>query len=177
MTKMNWDKVRQQKLMSRTEEEIRPSFESNSYVMPEMLTSEQIAFIIQENLVERYNLQEGALGSMSRSDGDRLLAKYAAELRETANKAMALRRHWDDTRTDGNKIRGEKGSVKPYPAKGEKRGNYQGQPATPKQMNLMRKYKMNIPTNCTKLQASAIISEYAKANWESRPNQSGIKSD
>jgi hypothetical protein len=176
MAKMNWTKVRQQTQMSRPpmtlarEKQLLAQHESEIYVMPEMLTSEQIAFIVQENLVERYGLPEGSVGSMSRNDGDKLLAKYAAELRETAKKAMELRRHWDNSYNDGEQRRGEKGSVKNIPAKGDRQRVYQSQRASAKQINLMRKYKMTVPANCSKLQASEIIDAYAKANnWNSRP--------
>ena len=94
MAKMNWDKVRQQNQMSRgtmtqtRENELLAQHKPDLRMMPEMLTPEQVAFIVQEKLVERYGLPEGSVGSMSRQDGDKLLARYAAELRETAKKAM-----------------------------------------------------------------------------------------
>lgn len=184
MAKMNWTKVRQQTQMSRPpmtlarEKQLLAQHESGMYVMPEMLTSEQVTFIVQENLVERYGLPEGSVGAMSRNDGDKLLAKYAAELRETAQKAMELRRHWDNSYSNGEQRRGEKGSIKNRPAKGENKGVVHNQLASASQMNLMRKYNMKVPTGCTKRQASEVIDAYAKANnWNSRPKQSTIKPD
>lgn len=184
MAKMNWDKVRQQNQMSRgtmtqtRENELLAQHKPDLRMMPEMLTPEQVAFIIQEKLVERYGLPEGSVGSMSRNDGDKLLARYAAELRETAKKAMELRRIWDNSYSTGEQRRGEKGSIKNRPAKGENKGVVFNQPASASQMNLMRKYNMTVPGGCTKRQASAIIDAYAKANnWNSRPNQSTIKPD